>query len=299
LVNFRLTIRGISGGYQFFAEPVHKMCSGFFCAHVSNEQEDLMKFGRTMIPVIALQGLLLLHFSYTSQGQSQTKIDTTPPNSLQIKVHDNARSLKKHWDSLDVVYNKLPSHMKKLGSGLRELIGDMKNAGITAANAKQRLAQQHFYRLGIKPDNVGLIRVLVWSRGFDMATINLLISNGAIIEYYVYDRKKGSDHNIIRKLKNLGASVLQSTNISVEELCAKIPFDAIEEVAKISKILTIDGWIPPSTNVGQVTSKGDTVINSYLARDYFNINGNGVKVGIISRGITNFLLVPFGSLFPD
>jgi subtilisin-like proprotein convertase family protein len=56
----------------------------------------------------------------------------------------------------------------------------------------------------------------------------------------------------------------------------------------------------PQTNTGSVTSQGDTALGALAGRNFFGVNGAGVKIGVLSDGV-NFLdqSVASGDLPPD
>ncbi|MBO0719866.1 MAG: S8 family serine peptidase [Blastocatellia bacterium] len=60
------------------------------------------------------------------------------------------------------------------------------------------------------------------------------------------------------------------------------------------------GLQEPLANVGAVTSAGDTAHRVAEARDFFGVNGAGVKIGVLSTGISNLAQsIATGDLPPD
>ncbi|MBO0720389.1 MAG: S8 family serine peptidase [Blastocatellia bacterium] len=57
---------------------------------------------------------------------------------------------------------------------------------------------------------------------------------------------------------------------------------------------------PAQANTGSVVSEGDTAMGALAARNYFGVNGAGVKVGVLSTGVANLAeSIASGDLPPD
>ncbi|HZE86219.1 MAG TPA: hypothetical protein VE035_17990, partial [Puia sp.] len=55
----------------------------------------------------------------------------------------------------------------------------------------------------------------------------------------------------------------------------------------MNRSMLAGAWNPPGPKVTPVISQGDTAQRSYIARKKYNVNGNGVKVGVISDSYNN------------
>jgi subtilisin family serine protease len=88
------------------------------------------------------------------------------------------------------------------------------------------------------------------------------------------------------KLRAYGAHVLNSDAFS-GIVYAQLPIATLETVAALPFIR----WVGPPAyavrRVGSVTSEGDTRMQAAALRDMLNIDGTGVRVGIISDGLVN------------
>lgn len=62
----------------------------------------------------------------------------------------------------------------------------------------------------------------------------------------------------------------------------RIPLNALDDMAALESLQFASPTANPRTNVGLVTSQGDVAMNADAARATFGVNGNGVKIGVLS-----------------
>ncbi|MHB2150611.1 S8 family peptidase [Calditrichota bacterium LG25] len=67
-----------------------------------------------------------------------------------------------------------------------------------------------------------------------------------------------------------------------------IPFNKIMEIAKDKRTIAIRPILKPQTHVGLETTEGDIQLYAQLAREQKNVDGTGVKVGVISDGVQGY-----------
>lgn len=99
--------------------------------------------------------------------------------------------------------------------------------------------------------------------------------------------------SVVKRIESFGGRIKKANypEYPIEwmpEIYCWIPFDMITEVAKDSLIYGIGGVSLPFTKVGDYTTVGDTQLRADLARQQFNVDGSGVKVGVISDGIDHW-----------
>ena len=66
-----------------------------------------------------------------------------------------------------------------------------------------------------------------------------------------------------------------------------LPHHQVEAVAGLDFVVNVGTPGYPVHNTGDVTSEGDTVLRAAEARTAFGVDGSGVKVGVISDGVTH------------
>ncbi|MCB0666664.1 MAG: S8 family serine peptidase [Saprospiraceae bacterium] len=121
--------------------------------------------------------------------------------------------------------------------------------------------------------------------------------------------------DLLTSIRSAGGQILHSSE-NFGRITAEIPLDRIEDIARIQEIHHIDAWLPPINNskiselisknlphsgspktplklppmlqpfglgmIGAVTSEGDVTHQANLVRSDYNIDGSGVKIGVIS-----------------
>lgn len=66
-----------------------------------------------------------------------------------------------------------------------------------------------------------------------------------------------------------------------------IPFNMVEAVSKLDFVKCISNPGIMLHNTGNITSEGDSVLQAAIARDLYGYDGTGIKVGVISDGVSN------------
>ncbi|MCI0556848.1 MAG: S8 family serine peptidase, partial [Anaerolineae bacterium] len=90
------------------------------------------------------------------------------------------------------------------------------------------------------------------------------------------------------KIRAFGGAVKTISNPLSDypiEIYCWLPYDTVKAIAKLQKVANISGIGVWTTYTGSVTSIGDSQLLADQARTYFNVNGSGIKVGVISNGI--------------
>jgi|GEM_PF-1665358 len=164
------------------------------------------------------------------------------------------------------IAQNLPANEKKIAWFILERINKM-----IAENAKANPNVKKEYSLKDLPvDEYGRMHV----------NVSLLLSASS------------ADTIIVKnKIKELGGSV-RKINIPrifypIEIYCW-IPYEAIKEVAKLPVLGNISSVGFGETRTGSVTTIGDFQLFAADARSYFQVNGSGIKVGVISDGIQHY-----------
>jgi len=85
---------------------------------------------------------------------------------------------------------------------------------------------------------------------------------------------------------NVRLTVKPTVSMPVEMYCW-IPFDQILEIAKNGSIGNIGALGSPVYRIGAKLTEGDSQLCVDKARQYFNRDGTGIKVGVISGGVKN------------
>jgi len=92
------------------------------------------------------------------------------------------------------------------------------------------------------------------------------------------------DEGNMERLSALGLET-EIVNEKYQIIQGWLPFDSIEEAGELGFISKI---APPAygyPRIGSVTTEGDQIMGSDLARETFGVDGSGIKVGVISNGI--------------
>jgi hypothetical protein len=155
----------------------------------------------------------------------------------------------------------LPAHEKKLESYLLKLVNKM-----TAENAKaQKDIPKKYGNRSTQIDAQG--RLFVRIRSASVAD-TLKIRNEVI-------NRGGKIYRIVISRVGFSPSV-----------AAWVPYDQIKELAKmpqVGAVLTIE---PPRTRQeGEYDTAGNAQLKANEARSFFNVDGSGLKVAVISSGV--------------
>ncbi len=90
----------------------------------------------------------------------------------------------------------------------------------------------------------------------------------------------------LEQLEDLGMNIrLTLSKYGIIE--GSLPYSQVEAVAGLDFVVNVGtpGYAVP--NAGVVTSAGDTVLRAAEARTAFDVDGSGIKVGVISDGVSN------------
>jgi hypothetical protein len=111
----------------------------------------------------------------------------------------------------------------------------------------------------------------------------------------VNDRGDLQTYIHVQSLREGERSQLETYNVSIEKvnkdmgiIRAWIPFDVLNEVAQLPFIRRITPPRYPTTMVGSVTTEGDSILKADQLRA-LGFDGTGVRVGVISDGVTNWV----------
>jgi hypothetical protein len=90
----------------------------------------------------------------------------------------------------------------------------------------------------------------------------------------------------LQKLKDLGMQIgLTLPKYGIIE--GTLPYSQVEAVAGLDFVTNVGAPGYPLHNTGAVTSEGDTVLRAAEARAVFGVDGSGIKVGVMSDGVTH------------
>jgi hypothetical protein len=163
----------------------------------------------------------------------------------------------------------------------------MKDDGVTRENARSRHVDKRYSDMVFHLDSLGRIQMELYVWNLQITTIQTLESLGVGIHLYAH-QKGMPEAAAVNYLKKSGVGIIRNYLEGPGIIDCSVPFDAVEEIAKMKSISHFNAALISINHTGLDTSKGDTVLNAYKARDLFLINGNNLKVGIISNGIYNW-----------
>lgn len=66
---------------------------------------------------------------------------------------------------------------------------------------------------------------------------------------------------------------------------ASVRKDKLETISNLEEVISIQPVIPPVTYMGKYTTEGDKILLADQIRSTYGINGEGIKIGIISNGV--------------
>ena len=92
----------------------------------------------------------------------------------------------------------------------------------------------------------------------------------------------------LEQLEDLGMDI-HLTLPEFDVIIGDLPYDQIEIVAGLDFVHNVGTPGYPLHNTGDVTSQGDSVLRAAVARSEFDVYGDGIKVGVISDGVTHML----------
>ena len=105
--------------------------------------------------------------------------------------------------------------------------------------------------------------------------------------------------DLLAFIQSSGGAVIDSVP-QFQSVRAWVPLSLAEALAGRADVQFVQGAVPCLTRTGSVDSEGDTTHRAAEARSFFNVNGAGVKVGVLSDSV-DFLsqAVSTGDLPPN
>ena len=103
----------------------------------------------------------------------------------------------------------------------------------------------------------------------------------------VYIHLENTDDSTLQQLRGLGVTI-EIVNSEWNVLQAWVPISAIDQIANLDAVQEIT---PPDygvTKTGSINSDGDAIHAADFARAFSGLTGKGVKVGVISDGVTSW-----------
>ena len=103
----------------------------------------------------------------------------------------------------------------------------------------------------------------------------------------VYINLDDTEDGTLQQLRDLGATV-EVTNTDWKVVQAWVPISALDEIAELDAVSKIT---PPDygvTKTGSINTEGDGIHRADLVRAFSGLTGAGVKVGVISDGVTSW-----------
>jgi hypothetical protein len=133
------------------------------------------------------------------------------------------------------------------------------------------------------------------------ADINLAkIADATVTEagkILVYARTGVVDKGALDEIESLGIEVV-SANAFLGITESWVPYDKVDDLAALDSVGFV--WLPTSAilQTGIVNSDGDSILNADDVRSQLGVDGTGVKIGVISDGVSNRAQVQ-GGASPD
>jgi len=118
----------------------------------------------------------------------------------------------------------------------------------------------------------------------DLSTPLLKIDDGGNIEVKLNVTSLADEQ--LEQLQDLGMNIgITLPKYGVIE--GSLPYDQVEAVAGLDFVVNVGTPGHPLYNTGDVTSAGDTVLRAAEARAVFGVDGSGIKVGVMSDGVSH------------
>src|ERR1043166_6257562 len=100
----------------------------------------------------------------------------------------------------------------------------------------------------------------------------------------IVDIRAGVAQALLDEIANRGGKVIDSVP-QFREVRARVPLHQIEALAARADIDFIRPAVRAMTHTGSVTSEGDVTHRALQARQFFGVDGGGVKVGVLSDSV--------------
>lgn len=157
----------------------------------------------------------------------------------------------------------LEPQLKKISSGIYDILKKMEAVGITRENAKQQNVKNSFSTPLLDIDDNGRLRITLRTTEITPT----LLSQLAELEFEVVSST--ADLNITPNHQMISGWA---------------PFDKIGDIARLTPIFHIRPTDKPIVQAGDAITEGDAILRADLARSTFGVSGFGQKVGVISDG---------------
>lgn len=133
-----------------------------------------------------------------------------------------------------------------------------------------------------------LIYALKMKRGIVIANGVQTLRTGVVVDRdgkTVVDIKAVVTPALLIEIESKGVEIIHSSK-RYNAIRARIPLEQIESVASLSNIKFIQPAVKAITNKIN-TSEGDIAHNADFGRNTFNVDGSGVKIGVLSDGVNS------------
>ena len=103
----------------------------------------------------------------------------------------------------------------------------------------------------------------------------------------VYIHLENTDDSTLQQLRDLGATI-EVVNFDWNVLQVWVPISALDQIANLDAVQEITLPDYGVTKTGSINTEGDAIHRADLARAFSGLTGAGVKVGVISDGVTSW-----------
>ena len=110
----------------------------------------------------------------------------------------------------------------------------------------------------------------------------------------VYAEMNSFEQSALDAIESLGAEIV-SANEFVGVVEAWVPFDQVNELAALESVDFVRLPMAGVLQTGLVNSAGDAILNADDARAQLDVDGTGIRIGVISDGVTNRSMVQGGA----
>ncbi len=108
---------------------------------------------------------------------------------------------------------------------------------------------------------------------------NLFMTEGNSIAISAVANSEQEGQVLLQRLEALG---LTKGRVLKQQVTGYLPIDKLDDLKDVSVLRFARPTYKPIHNVGSVTSQADTAMRSYIARTKYNVDGAGVKIGVLS-----------------
>src|ERR1043166_469222 len=132
--------------------------------------------------------------------------------------------------------------MKMMDGLLRKTIQKMKDDGVTRKNAVSRKVHIKYSTSTLHVDSLGRIQMVLYFKDFDIQTIRKLQTWDVkfnVVGIYKGNREDGPQSYF----KKLRVPVVINYGESPTEIDCQVPFDVVEEVAKLPTLVRLNAFL--------------------------------------------------------